>query len=56
MADYKKMYALLCREVSTALDELPDVEINRPACQRLQNALLVSEDIYIQTCGPDEKE
>ena len=54
MPDYAKMYALLCGEVSAALDELPDVEINEKGRQRLQTALLAAEEIYIQTCEDDE--
>lgn len=50
MADYKKMYGLLCR----AADEALSVIENRPqdtaaAAELLRAALLAAEDIYIES-------
>ena len=48
MADYEKMYGLLCR----AADEALSIMENRPqdteaAAEQLRAALLAAEDIYI---------
>ena len=47
MADYQKMYYILCRAASEALDALPPVapEVR----QILQRALDQAEEIYIET-------
>lgn len=51
MADYKKMYYLLCRAASHAIDAPPE-----EAKQLLQNALYEAESIYIATCEDGELE
>lgn len=47
MANYQKMYYIVCRGASDALDVLPDTPENQPARQLLQTALLEAEEIYI---------
>ncbi len=49
MADYQKMYYILCQSVSKALDELPQTQWNEPARKQLQDALEQAEELYIQT-------
>ena len=51
MADYKKMYSILCAAVSEALDAPPE-----QAKALLQEALFAAEELYIQTCGEDDGE
>lgn len=48
MADYQKMYCLLCGVISEAIDAPPE-----KAKMLLQNALFEAEEIYIQTCEED---
>lgn len=45
MADYKKMYYILCDAASKAIDASPE-----KARQLLQNALYEAENIYTRTC------
>ena len=47
MADYQKMYALLCGAVSDALDILPQMAETMPARQLLKRALLEAEELYL---------
>lgn len=49
MADYQKMYYLICSAASKAIDAPPE-----EAKRLLQTALYEAEDIYIQTCGEEE--
>lgn len=49
MADYEKMYALLCAAVDNAIDALENVPAAQEASQALQAALLEAEEMYIQT-------
>lgn len=51
MADYQKMYYLLCSAASKAIDASPE-----EAKQILRNALLEAEEIYIRTCGEENEE
>lgn len=52
MADYKKMYAVLCGTVDDVIDELETIPLALPAATSLRNALLQTEEIeiYIDTC------
>ena len=50
MADYQKMYYLLCSAASKAIDVPPE-----EAKQILHSALLEAEELFICTCG-EEKE
>ena len=45
LADYQKMYFLLCSAASKAIDAPPE-----EARRLLQNALLEAEDIFVHTC------
>lgn len=49
MADYERMYALLCGAVDNAIDALENVPAAERISQSLQSALLEAEEIYIQT-------
>lgn len=49
MADYQKMYYILCDSISKALDLLPETPANRPAQKLLLKALIKAEDVYITT-------
>ena len=49
MTDYRKMYYLLCAEVSKAIDALPRTEDNAAGLEMLQKALYEAEEIYIDT-------
>lgn len=51
MADYQKMYYVMCDAASKAIDMLPD-----EAKKLLQAVLQEAEDIYAATCGEDEEE
>ena len=51
MADYQKMYYLLCSAASKAIDAPPE-----EAKQLLQNALHEAENIYIYTCEGDSNQ
>lgn len=46
MADYQKMYYIICNAASKAIDASPE-----EAKQLLQKALLEAENVYICTCG-----
>lgn len=47
MADYKKMYYILCAAASDALDRLPDSIENMMGRRLLQEALLEAEEVYV---------
>lgn len=49
MADYKKMYAVLCKAVDDVICPLEQISLLRPYTQILRDALLTAEDIYIDT-------
>ena len=53
MADYKKMYAILCAAASEALDALPDTPENAGGRNILQIALYAVEDMYINASDDD---
>ena len=48
MADYQKMYYLLCNAASKAIDAQPE-----EAKEILQTALYQAESVYICTCKED---
>ena len=47
MADYQKMYALLCSAIDSVLDGLQEIPFARPYAEILQEALLTTEEMYI---------
>ena len=49
MADYQKMYVILCAAASDAVGELADIPLAMRCRDKLQKALLAAEDIYIET-------
>ena len=55
MADYKRMYAILCSAASAALDALPDTPENGEGRTLLQDALLEAEELYISPRGNAEE-
>lgn len=48
MADYQRMYYILCAAASRALDMLPDTIINSEGRKILQDALIEAENLYLQ--------
>jgi len=54
MADYQKMYGILCRAMSEALDRLPQKAENLPARLCMEKALNEAEDLYIETAEEEE--
>ena len=48
MADYKKMYALLCGAIDDVLDDLNRIPLAASSTAKLQKALLDAEDMYIE--------
>lgn len=49
MADYRKMYHVLCKAIDDVIDPLERIPLARPYAQQLQNALLEAEEIYISS-------
>ncbi len=49
MADYQKMYAVLCEAINDALDGLENIPLAQPYARQLYSALLTAEDIYVDT-------
>lgn len=55
MADYKRMYCLLCRAADAVIDPLMHIPEALPFAEYLQDALLTAENIYIETGASDIK-
>ena len=49
LADYQKMYAVLCGAIDDVLDELFEIPKARAAGSVLQRALEQAEELYIQS-------
>ena len=49
MADYPKMYYILCAAASEALDALPRTPENEAAARILQAALTAAEEVSLDT-------
>ena len=49
MADYKKMYAILCKAIDDAIDPLEQIPEAKRISKALQDALFEAEEIYIDT-------
>ena len=47
MADYEKMYALLCGAIDDVLDNLNRIPSAAASAARLQKALLDAEEMYV---------
>ena len=49
MADYQRMYAMLCSAVAAVIPALEEIPAAKPSMRILQQALLNAEELYIQT-------
>lgn len=49
MANYQKMYAILCRAIDKVIAPLDQIPLATPQCKVLRAALLEAEEIYITT-------
>lgn len=49
MPDYQKMYAVLCAAIDQEIDALREIPLALASANRLENALLEAEEIYIGT-------
>lgn len=49
MADYRKMYYVLCKAIDDVIDPLEHIPLAVPAARQLKTALLEAEEIYITT-------
>lgn len=49
MADYRKMYAVLCKAVDDAIEPLEALPPAQQIVEKLRMALLEAEEIYITT-------
>ena len=47
MADYRKMYALLCSAIDGVIEPLERIPLAHDAAQTLRQALLEAEDVYV---------
>ena len=56
MANYQKMYAILCSAVDDALDTLYQIPKELPTAYMLQTALERAEELYIQTSAETEEQ
>ena len=55
MPDYERMYHILCRAASGALDMLPATKENASGRMLLHFALLVTEEMYIRDSEDEEQ-
>ncbi|MGM9575120.1 MAG: hypothetical protein ACI3VE_04360 [Oscillospiraceae bacterium] len=49
MADYKKMYTVLCKAIDDVVDDLERIPLAYLSAKKLQAALLEAEGIYVET-------
>lgn len=49
MADYKKMYTVLCKAIDDVVDDLERIPLAYLSAKKLQAALLEAEEIYVET-------
>lgn len=47
MADYRKMYYVLCKAIDDVIDPLEHIPLAMPYARQLKDALLEAEEIYI---------
>lgn len=52
MADYRKMYVVLCAAIDSVIDDLEAHPDTVASAKVLKEALLQAEDIYCQTDTP----
>ena len=55
MANYEKMYAVLCGAVDDVIDDLERIPLAYAAARKLRTALQTAEDIYIATSAYSEE-
>ena len=55
MADYRKMYYVLCKAMDDVIDPLERIPLAATYAQQLRKALLEAEEIYISTTPYAEK-
>ena len=55
MADYRKMYHVLCKAVDDVIDPLERIPLAVPYVQQLKKALSEAEEIYINTAPYTEE-
>lgn len=55
MADYQKMYALLCGAVDDVIDPLEQIPLAIPYASVLRRALEDAEELYIETADRRNK-
>lgn len=53
MADYQKMYNILCCAVDSVIDSLEKIPLAQRSVQILLSALNAAEDVYIDTVDDD---
>lgn len=56
MADYQRMYAVLCRAIDDVIDPLERIPLALPWAACLRRALLEAEEIYIESERPNDPE
>ena len=49
MADYQKLYALLCGVIDDVIDPLERIPLALPYAKKLRHALEQAEELYIDT-------
>ena len=49
MANYRKMYAVLCAAIDEVIDPLEKIPLAAPQARKLHEAMREAEDIYIKT-------
>ena len=49
MIDYQKVYTILCSAIDEVIDPLEQIPFAYPEAQKLRNALLAAEEVYIDT-------
>lgn len=47
MADYRKMYAILCGAVDDVIEPLEKIPLAHDAVQTLRRAMLEAEEVYV---------
>ena len=55
MADYRRMYALLCKAIDSVIDPLERIPLARPSAAQLRRALEEAEECYLQTTPYTER-
>ena len=55
MADYQKMYAVLCRAIDDVIDPLERIPLALPWAACLRRALLEAEEIYVEGKEPNDE-